>query len=62
MNLLKLNLLVASVSALLCLLLLVWNESSLSCGTTTLRLLETMFAIVAWWAIKEQAKISWKNE
>ena len=60
MKLVKLNLLATSVSALLCLLLLIWNESEVSCGTTTLRLFETMFAIVSVYAMREQAKISWK--
>ena len=60
MKLVKVNLLVVSVSALLCLLLLIWNESEVSCGTTTLRLFETMFAIVSVYAMREQAKISWK--
>lgn len=61
MNAVKLLLLVQSVSALLCLLLLIWNESELSCGTTTLRLFETMFAIVSVFTMREQAKISWKS-
>lgn len=60
MKLVKVNLLVTSVSALLCLLLLIWNESEVSCGTTTLRLFETMFAIVSVFTMREQAKISWK--
>lgn len=60
MNAVKLLLLAQSVSALLCLLLLIWNESSVSCGTTTLRLFETMFAIVSVYTMREQAKISWK--
>lgn len=60
MNALKLLLLASSVSALLCLLLLIWNESEVSCGTTTLRLFETMFAIVSVYTMREQAKISWK--
>ncbi len=60
MNTIKLILLAQSVSALLCLLLLIWNESEVSCGTTTLRLFETMFAIVSVFAMKEQTKISWK--
>jgi hypothetical protein len=61
MNAVKLLLLAQSVSALLCLLLLIWNESEVSCGTTTLRLFETMFAIVSVYAMREQAKISWKS-
>jgi len=61
MNAVKLLLLAQSVSALLCLLLLIWNESEVSCGTTTLRLFETMFALVAWFTMREQAKISWKS-
>ena len=60
MNTVKLLLLVQSVSALLCLLLLIWNESEVSCSTTTLRLFETMFAIVSIYTMREQAKISWK--
>ena len=60
MNTVKLLLLVQSVSALLCLLLLIWNESEVSCSTTTLRLFETMFAIVSIYTMQEQAKISWK--
>lgn len=61
MNAIKLLLLAQSVSALLCLLLLIWNESEVSCGTTTLRLFETMFAIVSVYTMREQAKISWKS-
>ena len=61
MNASKLLLLTQSVSALLGLLLLIWNESEISCGTTTLRLFETMFALVAWFTMREQAKISWKS-
>mgnify|MGYP006936008417 CR=1 FL=1 len=61
MKAVKLLLLAQSVSALLCLLLLIWNESEVSCGTTTLRLFETMFAIVSVYTMREQAKISWKS-
>jgi hypothetical protein len=61
MNAVKLLLLAQSVSALLCLILLIWNESEVSCGTTTLRLFETMFAIVSVYTMREQAKISWKS-
>ena len=61
MKLVKVDLLVVSVSALLCLLLLIWNESEVSCGTTTLKLVETMFAIVSVCTMREQAKISWKS-
>lgn len=61
MNAVKLLLFAQSVSALLCLLLLIWNESEVSCGTTTLRLFETMFTIVSVYTMREQAKISWKS-
>ena len=61
MNTVKLLLFAQSVSALLCLLLLIWNESEVSCDTTTLRLFETMFAIVSVYTMREQAKISWKS-
>lgn len=60
MKLVKVNLLVISVLALLCLLYLIWNESAVSCGTTTLKLFETMFAIVSVYTMREQAKLSWK--
>ena len=60
MNAIKLLLLAQSVAALLCLLLLIWNESEVSCDTTNLRLFETLFAIVAWFTMREQTKISWK--
>ena len=60
MNAVKLLLLAQSVSALLCLLLLIWNESLVSCGTTTLRLFETMFAIVSVYTMREQTKMPWK--
>ena len=60
MNAVKLLLLAQSVSALLCLLLLIWNESLVSCDTTTLRLFETMFAIVSVYTMREQTKMSWK--
>ena len=62
MNTVKLLLLSQSVTALLCLLLLIWNESEASCGTTTLRLFETMFAIVSIYTMREQTKISWHYE
>ena len=61
MNTVKLLLFTQSVSALLGLLLLIWNESEVSCGTTTLRLLETMCAIASVYTMREQAKISWKS-
>lgn len=60
MKLVKVNLLVISVLALLCLLLLIWNESSVSCDATTLKVVETMFSIVSVYTMREQAKISWK--
>ena len=62
MNTVKLLLLSQSIAALLCLLLLIWNESEVSCDTITLRLFETICAIVAWWTMREQTKISWHHE
>lgn len=61
MNLVKLDLIAVCLSSLIALLLMIWNESSFSCGTTTFRVFETMFAIVALGAMREQAKISWRK-
>lgn len=61
MNLVKLDLIALCLSSFIALMLMVWNESSFSCGTTTLKLFETMFAIVALGAMREQAKISWRK-
>lgn len=61
MNSVKLLLLSASLSAFLCLLLLIWYESEASFDITTCKLLETMFAIASLVLMRDQAKISWKK-
>ena len=60
MNLVKLNLLVVSLCSLAGVLLLVWNTDSLSYESFTWNLVETILAIVAVFAMREQTKISWK--
>lgn len=57
MRIVKLNLLVVAISSALCLLLLLWNESATTCGETTCKMLETMFAIVSLWSLREYYKL-----
>ena len=47
MRLVKLLLLSTCISSLILALLLLWNESEVSCGITTCKVLETMFICVA---------------
>ena len=60
MNLVKLNLLVVSLSSLAGALLLIWNTNSLNYGSFTWNLVETLLIIVSVFTMKEQTKISWK--
>ena len=60
MNLVKLNLLVVSLSSLVGALLLIWNTDSLDYGSFTWNATETIFIIVSVFTMKEQTKISWK--
>lgn len=60
MNLVKLNLLVVSLSSLAGALLLIWNTDSLDYGSFTWNLVETLLIIVSVFTMKEQTKISWK--
>lgn len=60
MNLVKLNLLVVSLSSLAGALLLIWNTDSLDYGSFTWNSVETILIIVSVFAMKEQTKISWK--
>lgn len=60
MNLVKLNLLVVSLSSLAGALLLIWNTNSLDYGSFTWNLVETLLIIVSVFTMKEQTKISWK--
>ena len=60
MNLVKLNLLVVSLSSLVGALLLIWNTDSLDYGSFTWNSVETLLIIVSVFTMKEQTKISWK--
>lgn len=60
MNLVKLNLLVMSLSSLAGALLLIWNTDSLDYGSFTWNVTETVLVIVSVFTMKEQTKISWK--
>ena len=60
MNLVKLNLLVVSLSSLAGALLLIWNTNSLDYGSFTWNSVETLLIIVSVFTMKEQTKISWK--
>lgn len=60
MNLVKLNLLVVSLSSLAGALLLIWNTNSLHYRSFTWNLVETLLIIVSVFTMKEQTKISWK--
>mgnify|MGYP007022097364 CR=1 FL=1 len=60
MNLVKLNLLVVSLSSLAGALLLIWNTDSLNYGSFIWNSVETLLIIVSVFTMKEQTKISWK--
>ena len=47
MKLVKLLLLLTCISSLIAAILLLWNESEVSCGVVTCKVLETMFICVA---------------
>lgn len=58
MKLVKLLLLSTCISSLIAAILLLWNESEVSCGVVTCKVLETMFIIVAVATSKEAASIN----
>ena len=58
MKLVKLLLLSTCISSLIAAILLLWNESEVSCGIVTCKVLETMFIIVAVATSKEAASIN----
>ena len=58
MKLVKLLLLSTCISSLIAAILLLWNESEVSCGYTTCKVIETMFIIVAVTTAKEAASIN----
>ena len=58
MKLVKLLLLSTCISSLIAAILLLWNESEVSCGYTICKVMETMFIIVAVATSKEAASIN----
>ena len=58
MKLVKLLLLSTCISSLIAAILLLWNESEVSCGVVTCKVIETMFIIVAVILSKEAASIN----
>lgn len=57
MKLIKLLLLSTCISSLIAAILLLWNESEVSCGIVACKVMETMFIIVAVISSKEAASI-----
>ena len=58
MRLVKLLLLSTCISSLIAAILLLWNESEVSCSYTTCKIIETMFIIVAVVTSKEASSIN----
>ena len=58
MKLVKLLLLSTCISSLIAAILLLWNESEVSCGVVTCKVIETMFICVAVATSKEAASIN----
>ena len=58
MKLVKVLLLSTCISSLILAILLLWNESEVSCGHTICKVMETMFIIVAVISSKEAASIN----
>ena len=59
MKLVKLLLLSICISSLIAAILLLWNQSEVSCGVATCKVMETMFIIVAVVTSKEAASINY---
>ena len=58
MKLVKLLLLSTCISSLILAILLLWNESEVSCSIITCKVMETMFIIVAVISSREVANIN----
>ena len=58
MKLIKLLLLSTCISSLIAAILLLWNESEVSCGVIACKVMETTFIIVAVISSKEAASIN----
>ena len=57
MKIVKLSLISTCISSLIAAILLLWNESEVSCGIVACKVMETMFIIVAVATSKEAASI-----
>ena len=58
MRLVKLSLISTCISSLILAILLLWNESEVSCGVVVCKVMETMFIIVAVISSREAASIN----
>ena len=58
MRLVKLSLISTCISSLIAAILLLWNESEVSCGVVACKVIETMFICVAVITAKEAASIN----
>ena len=58
MRVVKLSLISTCISSLILAILLLWNESEVSCGVVVCKVMETMFIIVAVVTSKEAASIN----
>ena len=58
MKIIKLSLLSTCISSLILAILLLWNESEVSCDVATCKVMETMFIIVAVISSREVAHIN----
>lgn len=61
MKIIKLSLLSTCISSLIAAILLLWNESEVSCGVATCKVMETMFIIVAVISSREIASINYNK-
>lgn len=59
MRLIKLSLISTCISSLIAAILLLWNESEVSCGVVACKVMETMFICVAVITAKEAASINY---
>ena len=60
MKLVKLSLISTCISSLVLAILLLWNESEVSCGVVACKVMETMFIIVAVISSREAASINYE--
>ena len=58
MKIVKLSLVSTCISSLILAILLLWNESEVSCGIATCKVMETMFIILAVISSREVASIN----